>query len=135
MCNDFGNNVSYSAYLEAFSQIRAPVLFPVAAPNLEVRHDIWPTETAPVFRRRKEGVELVQLRWGFPPAWPKGAPVINFRSEGRRFPRFAARRRGNARLCPHTHRRLPPTMIFERNRWILIRVFALRPGQPCRKEG
>ena len=87
MCNDFGNNVPYSAYLEAFSQIRAPVVFPTAAPNLEPRDDIWPTEIAPVFRRREEGVELVQLRWGFPPARPKGAPVINFRSEGRRFPK------------------------------------------------
>ena len=73
MCNDFGNNVPYSAYLAAFSQIRVPVVFPVAAPNLEPRDDIWPTEPAPVFRRREEGVELVQLRWGFP-ARPKGAP-------------------------------------------------------------
>ena len=32
-------------------------------------------------------MELVQLRWGFPPARPKGAPVVNFRSEGRRFPK------------------------------------------------
>jgi putative SOS response-associated peptidase YedK len=37
-------------------------------------------------RRRDDGVELVQLRWGFPPRRPKGAPIINFRSEGRRFP-------------------------------------------------
>jgi putative SOS response-associated peptidase YedK len=81
VCNDFGNNVPYSAYLEAFSQIRAPVVFPKAALNLEPRDDIWPTETAPVIRRREEGVELVQLRWGFPAARPKGAPVINFRSE------------------------------------------------------
>jgi putative SOS response-associated peptidase YedK len=87
VCNDFGNNVPYSAYLEAFSQIRAPVVFPTAAPNLEPRDDIWPTETAPVFRRREEGVEMVQLRWGFPPTRPKGAPIINFRSEGRRFPK------------------------------------------------
>jgi putative SOS response-associated peptidase YedK len=28
---------------------------------------------------------MVQLRWGFPPARPKGAPIINFRSEGRHF--------------------------------------------------
>ena len=87
VCNDFGNNVPYSAYLEAFSAIRLPVVFPVAAPNLEPRDDIWPTEPAPVFRRREQGVEMVQLRWGFPPARPKGAPVINFRSEGRRFPK------------------------------------------------
>ena len=87
MCNDFGNNVPYSAYLEAFSNIRLPVVFPIAAPNLEPRDDIWPTEPAPVFRRREQGVEMVQLRWGFPPARPKGAPIIKFRSEGRRFPK------------------------------------------------
>jgi putative SOS response-associated peptidase YedK len=85
--NDFGNNVPYSAYLEAFSQIRTPVVFPKAAPNLEPRDDIWPTETTPVFRRREEGGELAQLRWYFPPARPKGASIINFRSEGRRFPK------------------------------------------------
>jgi hypothetical protein len=72
-------------YLEASSQIRAPVVFPKAAPNLEPRDDIWPTEPAPVLRRREEGVELVQLRWGFPPARPRGAPLINFRSERQRF--------------------------------------------------
>jgi putative SOS response-associated peptidase YedK len=34
-----------------------------------------------------EGAELRQLRWGFaPPPGRKGGPVINFRSEGRRFP-------------------------------------------------
>src|SRR4029077_18115394 len=53
--------------------------------NLEPRDDIWPTETTPVFRRREDGVELVQLRWGIPPARPKRGPVINFCSEGRRF--------------------------------------------------
>lgn len=67
----------YSDYLAAFSQIRAPVVFPRAAPNLEPRDDIWPTEPAPVFRRRKEGIELVQLRWGFPPA-AEGSAVIRF---------------------------------------------------------
>jgi putative SOS response-associated peptidase YedK len=85
MCNDFGNRVSYDEYLRTFSQIRAPIKFATAAPNLEPRDDIWPTDPAPVIRRREDGVELVQLRWGFPPGRPKGAPIINFRSEGRRF--------------------------------------------------
>jgi len=67
--------VPYSAYLEAFSGIRLPVVLPTAAPNLEPRDDIWPTDTAPVSRRREQGVELAQLRWGFPPARPKGAPA------------------------------------------------------------
>jgi hypothetical protein len=48
VCNDFGNHIPYSDYLAAFSQIRAPVVFPTAAPNLEPRDDIWPTETAQV---------------------------------------------------------------------------------------
>jgi putative SOS response-associated peptidase YedK len=73
MCNDYGNHIPYSAYLEAFSQTRIPVRFPVSAPNLEPREDIWPTETAPVIRRVEEGIEFTQLRWGFPPARPKAA--------------------------------------------------------------
>jgi putative SOS response-associated peptidase YedK len=30
--------------------------------------------------------EFTSMRWGFPPARAKAPPVINFRSEGRRFP-------------------------------------------------
>ena len=85
MCNDYGNRVPYSAYLDAFSQIRLPLILPKAAPNLEPRDDIWPTDVAPIIRRSGEGVELAKLRWGFPPSRPKAPPVINFRSEGRRF--------------------------------------------------
>jgi putative SOS response-associated peptidase YedK len=87
MCNDYGNNIPYGAYLEAFSETRIPARFPAAAPNLEPREDIWPTDTAPVIRQVEDVVEFTQLRWGFPPARPKAAPVINFRSEGRRFPK------------------------------------------------
>jgi hypothetical protein len=49
VCKDFGNSVPYSAHLEAFRRIRAPVVFPTAAPNLEPRDDIWPTEITPGF--------------------------------------------------------------------------------------
>ncbi len=86
MCNNYGHTVSYSDYVEAFSEIRLPLRVPHGAPNLEPRDSIWPTEIAPVIRRLEDGVELAQLRWGFPPGRPKAAPVINFRSEGRRFP-------------------------------------------------
>ena len=88
MCNDFGNNIPYSDYLAAFSQTRIPVKWPNAAPNLEPRDDIWPTDRAPVIRRLEDGTnEFSELRWGFPPARSKSPPVINFRSEGRRFGR------------------------------------------------
>ena len=87
MCNDYGNNIPYHAYLEAFSETQIPVRFPAQPPNLEPRDDIWPTDTAPIIRQTQDGAEFVQLRWGFPPARAKGTPIINFRSEGRRFPK------------------------------------------------
>jgi putative SOS response-associated peptidase YedK len=87
VCNDFGNRIPYDDYLRAFSQTRIPVKWPNAAPNLEPRDDIWPTDPASVIRRLEDGSnEFKIFRWGFPPAKPKGAPIINFRSEGRHFP-------------------------------------------------
>jgi hypothetical protein len=53
MCNHFGNRVPYAEYLHAFSEIQVPVRLPSVAPNLEPHDDIWPTEAAPVFRRRR----------------------------------------------------------------------------------
>ncbi len=85
MCNDYGFRVPISELGEAFSEIRLPLVFPSGAPNLQPRDDIWPTEIAPIVRRAGESAELVQLRWGFDPGRPKAAPVINFRSDGRRF--------------------------------------------------
>ena len=86
MCNDFGNRVPYDEYIRAFSHTRIRVRWPKAAPNLQPRDDIWPTDKAPVIRQTEDGHEFAQLRWGFPPAKPKGAPIINFRSEKRHFP-------------------------------------------------
>lgn len=86
MCNNYANDIAYDAYREAFAELKIPVRFPDAAPNLEPRDSIKPTDVAPVIRATETGVEWVQLPWGFPPARPKGAPVINFRSEKRRFP-------------------------------------------------
>ena len=89
MCNDYGNHIPYSDYLAAFSQTRIPVKWPDAIPNLQPRDDIWPTDKAPVVRRLDDGTnEFSEMRWGFPPAQPKRPPVINFRSEGRRFARL-----------------------------------------------
>jgi putative SOS response-associated peptidase YedK len=87
VCNDYGNSIPYTEYLAAFSQLRIKVQFPEHAPNLEPRDDVWPTETAPVICQQDDGPGFTQLRWGFPAVKAKGAPVINFRSEGRRFPK------------------------------------------------
>jgi hypothetical protein len=61
MCNDHGNDIPYSAHLGAFSETHMPVRFPTAAPNLEPRADIWPTDTAPVIRQVEDGLGFAQL--------------------------------------------------------------------------
>ena len=87
MCNDFGNRVPYSAYVEEFSHLRLPLEPPPggAVPNLEPRDEIWPTDTAVVVRPAAGGVALVGLPWGLAPGRAGARAVINMRSEGRRF--------------------------------------------------
>ena len=98
MCNDFGNTIPYRSYVEEFSHLRLPILFPSAdaAPNLEPREEIWPADTACVIRPAEGGVALLQLVWGLAPSRPKARAVINMRSEGRDF------RRGRC-LVPASH--------------------------------
>jgi putative SOS response-associated peptidase YedK len=47
--------------------------------------DVRVNDTAPVMRARGNVVELAPMRWGLPPGRPAGAPVFNFRSDGRPF--------------------------------------------------
>ena len=97
VCNDFSNHVAYAEYAEALRQLGMPIVAPLAAPNLKPKDDIWPSETATIFRRHGEGVELARPGWGFEPANRKGRPVISFRSDGRSF--------ANSRRClvPASH--------------------------------
>lgn len=86
MCNDFGNKVPYSAYVDALAGLRIPLKGPAAIPNLEPREDIRPTDPAPVLKGSADGTaEFSVMRWGFLPGRPKAPPVINFRSDGRTF--------------------------------------------------
>lgn len=87
MCNLFENKTSFADLVHAFGAIRMPLRRPEpqAAPNLPALDAVRPTDLAPVVRPYADGVELVQMAWGFRPAKPKAGPVTNFRSEGRRF--------------------------------------------------
>ena len=84
MCNEYRFKQSLDRVALEFSQVRLPLHWAGGAPNLEPRESIRPTDPAPVILGRGEGAELKQLRWGF--VQPGRAPVINFRSENRRFP-------------------------------------------------
>ena len=87
MCNNYGVSVSWTDYLDGFGEQGLRLTAPEGAPNLAPQDSIWPTDTAPVVRMSADGTqaELVRLRWGFRPPHAKAGPIINFRSEGRRF--------------------------------------------------
>ncbi|HEY3695169.1 SOS response-associated peptidase [Phenylobacterium sp.] len=84
MCNEYSFRQSLDQLAEAFSTLKLPLAWIGGAPNLEPRDSIRPTDPAPVVLGGDNGAVLQQLRWGFPRS--RGGPVINFRSEGRRFP-------------------------------------------------
>ena len=77
---------SVTQLVEAFDRHGAPLRFPGGLPNIEPVEEVRPTDLSRAVRAAGEGAaELAQLRFGFPPAAAKRPPVINFRSEGRRF--------------------------------------------------
>jgi len=83
MCNEFRFENSLEEILGAFSELQIPLNWEGGAPNVEPRASIRPTDPAYILTGKDGGALLSQLRWGFP--GPRG-PIINFRSEGRRFP-------------------------------------------------
>jgi putative SOS response-associated peptidase YedK len=90
MCNRYGYNSPHHRLREIFAQQHLAFRWPEAAPNLAPLEEIHPTDPAPVIRPHNDavagdGVRLDQLRWGFAPPRPKAGPIINFRSENRRF--------------------------------------------------
>ena len=84
MCNEYRFKTALDRIVDEFSQLRLPIRWAGGAPNLEPRDSIRPTDPGPIVIGAPSGPELKQLRWGFPRA--KGGPLINFRSEDRRFP-------------------------------------------------
>jgi putative SOS response-associated peptidase YedK len=85
MCNEYRFKQSLDRVVEEFSKLTIPIHWAGGAPNLEPRDSIRPTDPAPILVSTPHGgAELQQLRWGF--ARPAGGPLINFRSDGRRFP-------------------------------------------------
>jgi putative SOS response-associated peptidase YedK len=88
MCNRYGYNNPLHRLREMFDQVEMP--FEGPASNLEPRDEIRPTDPAPVVRVEDGLAWIEEVKWGFAPARPKMAPVINFRSDGRTFGRGKA---------------------------------------------
>jgi len=77
MCNRFRNRLGWTDYAEDFSQLKIPLRFPTAAPNLEPRDDIRPTNLASIIKPidpadLSAGVGLHPYRWDLVPHfWKK----------------------------------------------------------------
>lgn len=84
MCNEFAQERSLDELLREFGQLELPLAWGGGAPNMEPRPSIRPTDPAYVVTGRDGGTRLAQIRWGFP---GQRGPVINFRSDGRSFPK------------------------------------------------
>ncbi|MDB5540610.1 MAG: putative response-associated peptidase [Devosia sp.] len=82
MCNDYEQHVTHAQYLEA---IKALDLDSSGAVDLPEADDIRIGDMGPVLRVAGNGVEIVQMRFGWPPPRPKAPPVFNFKSDNRHF--------------------------------------------------
>ena len=74
MCTDYRRTKGYDEIDRDFSETRIPLRFPQRhqAPNLRPQAEVRPTVPAVVFRRRDDGVELVEMRWGLIPFFHTG---------------------------------------------------------------
>lgn len=85
MCNDYEQHVAWAEYQRLMQEIALEIPTQQNDLNLPQADDVRIGDEGPVMRKSGEQVELVSMRFGFPPAKPKAGPVFNFRSEGRSF--------------------------------------------------
>jgi putative SOS response-associated peptidase YedK len=87
MCNSYKFKRSAAEVSDLFRRLDRPLRFPESVPNIEAKDVIRITDIAPIVRMGGEGAEMIQRPWSWKA--PNGAPVFNFRSEGRHFPQFS----------------------------------------------
>ncbi len=85
MCNDYEQHIRWTEYCEMMRALD------LATPTQQTEHDLPQADdvrinnTAPVMRAAGNVIEFALMNFSFPPSRPRGSPVFNFRSEGRRF--------------------------------------------------
>jgi putative SOS response-associated peptidase YedK len=85
MCNDYEQHVTWAEYRKAMQALELGIPTEQSELDLPQEDDIKVNDLGPVMRSAGNVIELTQMRFGFRAARPGGAPVFNFRSEGRRF--------------------------------------------------
>lgn len=85
MCNDFEQHIAWGEYRELMRRLELTVLAQQNELDLPTADDVKIGDSGPVMRSTGDMIELVSMRFGFPPTNPNGGPIFNFRSEGRSF--------------------------------------------------
>lgn len=85
MCNDYEQHIKWQLYKDAMETLNLQHPASQAEDALLQADDIRVGETGPVVRAAGNGVELVQMTFGFPPPKPKRPRTFNFISEKRDF--------------------------------------------------
>jgi putative SOS response-associated peptidase YedK len=85
MCNDYEQHVRWADYRKMMQALDLAIPSHQSELDLLQADDIRINDMGPVLRAAGNRIELVPMTFAFPPARPGGAPVFNFRSEGRHF--------------------------------------------------
>jgi putative SOS response-associated peptidase YedK len=86
MCNEAARRIALGEVRDDFAQLRIPLRFPESLPNLAPTDSIRITDRTLIVRTAADArgeAEAIVRRWSWP--GPRGKPVYNYRSEGRRF--------------------------------------------------
>jgi putative SOS response-associated peptidase YedK len=85
MCNDYEQHVRWADYCKMMQALELGIPSRQSELDLPQADDVRINDTGPVMRAAGNEIELVPMTFSFPPGRPGGAPVFNFRSEGRHF--------------------------------------------------
>jgi putative SOS response-associated peptidase YedK len=85
MCNDYEQHVRWDEYRTMMQALELAIPSHQSKSDLPQADDVRINDLGPVMRSVGGEIELVPMSFGFPPGRPRGAPVFNFRSEGRHF--------------------------------------------------
>jgi putative SOS response-associated peptidase YedK len=85
MCNEYEQHATYRDYVDAVRRVELDTPSGETAADLPQADGIRIGDMGTVIRAAGSGIELVQMRFGFPPPRPKASPVFNFKSDGRHF--------------------------------------------------
>jgi len=85
MCNDYEQHARWAEYCKIMKSLELGIPGHQSERDLPEADDIRINDVGPVIRAGPNGFELVPMTFSFPPGRPGGAPVFNFRSDGRHF--------------------------------------------------